>query len=332
MDIRLKVIIVLLLMATFLVSCGQNSPKKNNEGSEEKSTSIDSRPLILNNEKDTVLVYFASENGKYLIPITLPIKPTKEAAKVSIEKVLAGPGDWLLSSTIPEDTKLKDIYIKRNIAYIDLTSHFKNLEEYEDIEMAINSLVLTVTEFQEVETVQFLVEGRIVEEINGFELDKPFKRPAYINALNNINEGDKLLHVYFSDPNALYLIPVGFGVNKNSTISQMVDSAMQELVKGPPLNSDLVKTIWSGTRLISVSYDSENRLATINLSKEVRGYGGGAAAEVLLVKSILVTLTSIDGVDWVQILIEGETTDYLPEGTDISSPLARPEYINFVNP
>jgi germination protein M len=112
----------------------------------------------------------------------------------------------------------------------------------------------------------------------------------------------------------------------------MVDSAMQELVKGPPLNSDLVKTIWSGTRLLGVSYDSENRLATINLSKEVRGYGGGAAAEVLLVKSILVTLTSIDGVDWVQILIEGEKTDYLPEGTDISKPLARPEYINFVNP
>ncbi|WP_084295941.1 GerMN domain-containing protein [Desulfitibacter alkalitolerans] len=333
MYIRLKVIIVLLLMAALLVGCGQNSSKKDAGDNETTaSTTIESRPLVLNNEKDTVLVYFASENGRYLIPITLPIKPTKEAAKVSVEKVLAGPGDWLLSSTTPEDTKLKDIYIRRNIAYIDLTSHFKNFEEYEDIEMAINSLVLTVTEFQEVETVQFLVEGKVIEEINGFKLDKPFERPAYINSLSNINDEDKLLHVYFSDPNALYLIPVGFAVNKNSTISQMVESAMQELVKGPPLNSDLVKTIWSGTKLRKVDYDSEDKMATIDLSKEVMGYGGGAAAEVLLVKSILFTLTSIDGVDWVQILIEGDYSNYLPEGTDISRPIARPEYINFVNP
>lgn len=332
MYIKFKVMIVLLLLAVLLVACGQTKPPKNNEGSETSNTSIERRPLVLNNEKDTVLVYYASENGKYLIPITLPIKPTKEVAKVSVEKVLAGPGDWLLSNTTPEDTKLKDIYIRRNIAYVDLTSHFKNFEEHEDIELAVNSLVLTVTEFQEVETVQFLVEGKIVEEINGFALDKPFKRPAYINALSNISEEDKPLHLYFSDPNALYLIPVGFGVAKDSTTSQMVESAMQELIKGPPLNSDLVKTIWSGTRLLNVNYDSEDRLVTINLSKEVMGYGGGAAAEVLLVKSILFTLTNIDGVDWVQILIEGENAEYLPEGTVISKPLARPEYINFVNP
>ena len=329
---RLKIIIVFSLIAIFLVGCGQNSSEEDNESSAAINATIDNRPLVLISERDTVLVYFASENGEYLVPVTLPINPTKEVAKVSVEKVLAGPGDWLLSGTIPEGTKLKDIYIRNNVAYVDLTSHFKNFTEYKDIEMAINSLVLTVTEFQEVGAVQFLVEGMIVEEINGFELDRAFERPIYINVLGNTNEEDKFLHVYFSDPNALYLIPVGFGINENSTISQMINSAMQELVKGPHQSSALARTIWPNTRLINVDYDSENSLAIINLSREAIGYGGGSTAEMQLVNSIMFTLVGIDGVDWVQILIEEEDMDYLPEGTDISKPLARPEHINFINP
>ena len=332
MNTRLNIIIVFLLIATFLVGCAQSSSEENNDGVEAINTMIDNRILILDSEKDTVLVYFSSEDGKHLVPITLPINPTEEAVKVSIEKILGGPGDWFLSKTTPEGTKLRGIYIKNNITYVDLTSHFKNFEEYEDVRIAINSLVLAVTEFPEIEAVQFLIEGVIVEDINGFRLNKPFKRPAYINALTDIDEENKPIHVYFSDPNTLYLVPIGFGINKDSTTIQMLDSAMQELLKGPPQNSDLIKTIWPNTRLINISYDSENSLATINLSKETVGYGEGAVAEMLFIKSILFTVTSIDGVDWVQILIEEDIIDHLPEGIDISSPLERPEYINFISP
>ncbi|KUO48835.1 MAG: hypothetical protein APF76_18320 [Desulfitibacter sp. BRH_c19] len=328
---RFKVIIILALVATLLIGCGQSN-SKDNEEKEIVNNAVDNRPLLLNSEMDSVLVYFASENGRYLVPTTLPIKPTKEAAKVSVEKVLAGPGDWLLSNTIPEDTKLRDIYIRENVAYIDLTDDFVNLGNYEDVERAINSLVLTLTEFYEVQTVQFLIEGRIHEAIDGFSLDKPFMRPAFINSLNPPSEDQKIIDVYFSDPNALYLIPMGFGVDENSSVNQMVEIAMKELVSGPPLNTDLVKTIWSGTKVNSVSYEADRKLAIINLSEEVMGYGGGTSAEVFLVKSILFTLTAIDEVNEVQILIDGERVDYLPEGMEISKPLSRPEHINYINP
>lgn len=325
---KLRVIIVFLLILTFLAGCIQSNSEENNN---IDAIMMENRILTLDGEKDTILVYFASENGKYLVPVTLTINPTEEAAKVSIEKILGGPGDWFLSSTTPKGTKLRDIYIRRNIAHIDLTSHFKNFEVYEDVEMAINSLVLTATEFPEIEAVQFLIEGIVLEDINGFRLDEPFKRPAYINILNGISEEDKPLHIYFSDPNALYFIPIAIGVNENSTTVQVLDYAMQELLRGPPLNSDLGGTIWPDTRLIDVRHDSEDSLAFINLSREAVGYGGGTTAETQFVNSVLFTLTSVDGVDWVQILIE-ENIGYLPEGTDISIPLARPEYINFIYP
>ena len=329
MGAKLKVVTIFLLIAAFLFGCAQSNSEENIEAINPMV--VDNRILTLDRERDTVLVYYASEDGKYLVPVTLPINLTENAAKVSIEKILGGPGDWFLSNTVPEGTKLKGIYTRGNITYVDLTSHFINFEEYKDIEMAINSLVLTLTEFPEVETVQFLIEGMILEDINGFRLDKPFERPAYINPLSGISEESKPLHVYFSGTNALYFIPVSFGISKDSTTTQMLESAMQELLKGPPLNSDLFGTIWYDTRLISVSYDYENSLAIISLSREAVGYGGGTTTERFFVYSILFTLTSIDGVDWVQILIE-EDIRYLPEGSDISRPLARPEHINRIYP
>ena len=327
---KLKLIVALLLTVAFLAGCGQSSSRNNNIVDTTPIT-IENRPLILNVEKDKVLVYFASENDRYLIPITLPINPTKEAAKVAIEKVLAGPGDWLLSNTIPEGTKLIDLYIRDTLAYVDLTSHFKNFREYKSVEMAIDSLVLTITEFSDVEQVQFLIEGVMVADINGFELNKTFVRPLFINTLGDINEEDKRLHVYFSDPNALYVVPVGFSVSITSDTIQVVERVMQELIKGPPQDSDLIGTIWPGTRLISVSYYPEDELVAINLSEEAIGYGGGAAMEMLFINSLLHSVTSIEGVNWVQILIEGEKTDYLPEGTDVSAPITRQKNINFIS-
>lgn len=328
MHVRVKLIIILVFVAFLSIGCGKNI----SVNEEPVNNSTDTRPLLLDSKKDAVLVYFASENGRYLVPATLSIKPTKEAAKVSVEKVLAGPGDWLLSNTIPEDTKLRDIYIRNNVAHIDLTEHFVKLENYEDVQRAVNSLVLTLTEFNEVETVQFLVEGRVHEAIYGFSFDKPLMRPALINSLKDPSEEQHVIHVYFSDPNALYLIPIGFGINKDSSVYQKVERAIEELVKGPPLNTDLVKTIWSGTKVNDVSYDDAYKRVTVDLSEEVMGYGGGAAAEMLLVKSILFTLTAIEEVDEIQILIDGEIVDYLPEGTEISRPLSRPEHINYINP
>lgn|GEM_PF-4179649 len=207
------------------------------------------------------------------------------------------------------------------------------MKGYADTERAINSLVLTITEFPEIDTVQFLIEGIVVEDINGFRLDESFERPTYINLLSGTsNNEDKLLQVYFSDANALYLIPVAFAINENSTVIQMLDSAMQELLKGPPPGSYLERTIWPDTGLISISYDSENSLAIINLSKEAVGYDRGNVTEMLLVNSILFTITDIDEVDRVQILIEGETIEHLLDGIDTSVPLIRPGNINYINP
>ncbi|MEW6622387.1 MAG: GerMN domain-containing protein [Bacillota bacterium] len=325
-----SMITVLLLIQ---IGCGQAKQGKDaSKNADTGSTPVEKRPLILSNEKDAVLVYFASENGKYLVPVTLPMKPTKEAAKVAVEKILAGPGDWLLKDTVPEDTKLRDIYIRSNIAYIDLTRHFLNQDSYEAVELAVKSLALTLAEFPEVNGVQLLIEGRVESEIHGYSLDSVLYRPKLINSFEPISNDQEAITVYYADPNALYLIPVNYGIKTKAAVSEKTDKALKLLVKGPPLNSDLVKTIWTGTKIRNLEYDADKQLVTIDFSKEIIGYGGGSAAEVLLVNSLVYTLTSIEGVDFVQILIEGKSVEHLPEGWDISKPMSRPEHINFISP
>jgi hypothetical protein len=42
-------------------------------------------------------------------------------------------------------------------------------------------------------------------------------------------------------------------------------------------------------------------------------------------------MTALDEVDYVELLIDGEKVDHLPEGSDISTPLERPGHINYIN-
>jgi germination protein M len=330
---RICLIAGLLALFCCFMGCGQNaSPGNGYDKNTNKETDMLQRPLLVNDEREAVLVYYASENGRYVVPVTLSIKPTKEAAKVAVEKVLAGPGDWSLSPIVPEDTKLRDIYIKRNIAYIDLTRHFMGLKSYEDARLAVYSLVLTLTEFPEVEAVQVLIEGSIRDSIAGFGIKETFERPADANYLAEIDPNKEVLTVYYSDSNALYLIPVTVNLKRDMSPEERVFEAVTRLINGPSLESDLVKTIWPDTKIRAIKLDQESGQLNLDLSEDVIGYGGGSTAEMMLINSLLITLTGIEGVERVQLLIEGENVGSLPEGTDVSEPLSRPEHINFINP
>lgn len=70
-----------------------------------------------------------------------------------------------------------------------------------------------------------------------------------------------------------------------------------------------------GTRLIDFKF--ENGSLTLNFSEEIKNYGG-TLKEQWIVYKILSTGFSIEGVQSITVLIEGQK-DYLPEGTMIDA-------------
>jgi germination protein M len=229
---------------------------------------------------------------------------------------------------MPEGVKLREVYTVNNnrTVYVDLTKEFLQIPDNAQAQTALNALVTTVTELNIEQNVQVLVEGEIVEEIAGVKIDVPLQRAAYINSLLP-DENAQGVTVYFSDNEVLFLIPVTVALPSGSDENNLPRAAVEALLAGPPPDSGLVRTIWPDTKLLD--FKLEYGLATVDLSKEAVGYGGGTTAEGALVNSLLHTLTRFNEVNQVQLLIDGQQREYLPEGTAIDEPLRRPEQINY---
>ncbi len=326
---------VFLLLGSFLSGCafldninvfkeGKNKEKiiENPPGAK--------RPLVLSTEKSQIVVYYATDDGNYLVPITILINPTKEVVQVAVEKLLAGPNNDFLKGPIPEGTKLREIYFREGsgTVFIDLTKQFLEMKNKEEVQLAVNSLVYTLSEFPNVERFQIFVEGQLTEGLYDIPLDVIFERENKVNYIGDKSAQEEQITVYYGDGSAMFLVPVSIDGPKEASVVDQAKVALNQLVKGPPKKGTLASPLWKGTKIINVSLEEDKKLLIVNFSKEVVGYGGGSALERLLTNSLIYTLTSLPGVDKVQILIEGQKVDYLPEGTDIYNPLEKTEKLN----
>jgi spore germination protein GerM len=91
------------------------------------------------------------------------------------------------------------------------------------------------------------------------------------------------------------------------TTSDAARSAMEELIKGPGPDSGLAPVLPNTVQVLNISV--EDGLATVNVSKEIitdsSQLGYGARSEALALAAIANTLTEIDGIERVKLLVEG---------------------------
>lgn len=95
--------------------------------------------------------------------------------------------------------------------------------------------------------------------------------------------------------------------------------ALEELGRGPQSEA-LVGTIPRGARPLSVVI--EDGLAVVDYSMELRtNHPGGSAGELLTAYAIVGTLSALEGVEAVQILLEGRVIDSLVGHLIFSEPM-----------
>lgn len=117
--------------------------------------------------------------------------------------------------------------------------------------------------------------------------------------------------LYFSDDSLDSLVPEIRHINRSEwsrlDLSQKTSLVMSKLIQGP-VSSKLSPTIAPTTKLISVT--TQNGLATINFSEEIRDdFTGGASGENMTIRSIIWSVTQIPGITGVRILVNGEFGD-----------------------
>jgi germination protein M len=316
---------ILLFGCTCLLSaCTKDDKETSGNGANLRN------PILEDVDQTQATVYYTTVDGQFLLPLTFDIPATREVAQVALEKLLAGPPNDFAASVIPAGTKLIELYSSDQTVYANLTEPFRELEAAE-APLAIRSIAATILPLVEGYNLKILVEGQQLEALGEYALPEEIVWSAP-NILDPETEGVALT-VYFADAQAMYLIPQSYIIPSDEVPDSnftdiLAERAVNLLLAGPDEASGLSATIWPGTVLNDIMV--KDGIAALNFSPEIMGYGGGHAAESMLVGSLLYTITGIPGIHAVQILIDGQKIETLPEGTEISQPLKPDSPINFV--
>lgn len=116
-----------------------------------------------------VILYFAnSETGELesetkIVDANLLIN---EPYKEIMNWLIKGPQSSNLKKLIPDGTAMHDIKVEKSCAIINLSSEFLNYETEENKLKIINSIVNSLTNLKEIESVKFLINGEENEKFS----------------------------------------------------------------------------------------------------------------------------------------------------------------------
>ena len=179
----------LILMLTFLLlmlitGCDQQNPSPINPplANQEKVTQ---EPISQQHNASylthKLTVYFATKDAAALVPEVASVQKSEYTAHKAMEVLLAGPVHSELVRVLPLKTKVRGIVIKNRIAYVDFNDKILKMSGSATETLAVASIVNTLTEFEEIEKVQILVEGKQVETLAGhLDVSQPLSRSEHI--------------------------------------------------------------------------------------------------------------------------------------------------------
>ncbi|WP_029230862.1 GerMN domain-containing protein [Butyrivibrio sp. VCB2006] len=112
-------------------------------------------------EKVELKLYFASDDGKKLIPVYRSVVYNSNISmeKLAVEQIISGPNTDIAYPTLNKETKIRSTNTKDGVCYIDFDSAFLNQTGSVSAETAIYSIVNTLTELPNINKVVFSVNG-----------------------------------------------------------------------------------------------------------------------------------------------------------------------------
>ncbi|HML45777.1 MAG TPA: GerMN domain-containing protein [Clostridia bacterium] len=253
-------------------------------------------------------VYYSDADG-YLIPVTRDVSKTDGIAKATLALMVASDENDLqaarlgLQTVIPEGTTF-DLDIADGKARIDLSDAVLNMADAEQEATMVSAIVQTLTEFDTVNSVEFLVGGQkrsklkhgtdISSEMNGDLLNVESVDPTGSVA------GAELVRLYFPSETGRVLVPVTRAVFSDAD----VNTAVLELIKGPKKDSGLQHALPTECGLIDVQLT--DGIATINFSQEFAQVATNSDGGQQALRALMLTCMQYPGVKQVKLQVEGK--------------------------
>ncbi|WP_292210498.1 GerMN domain-containing protein [Butyrivibrio sp.] len=129
-------------------------------------------------EKIELKLYFANETGDKLIPVYRSVVYNSNISmeRLAVEQIISGPNTDIAFPTINKDTKVKSVNIKDGVCYVDFDQTILNQTQNVSAEVALYSIVNTITEFSDVNKVVLSVEGETAFTFMDFVISGSYER------------------------------------------------------------------------------------------------------------------------------------------------------------
>ena len=261
--------------------------------------------------KVSTIVYYQDNYG-YLVPVMCNVPMEDGIAKATLKLMVQSVGNDMqaarlgLRTVLPENTKI-DLDISGGLARIDLSREVLDMADAAAESNMISAIVQTLTEFESVDRVEFLIDGQKRDTLtHGTSVSGQFTRGDI-----NLESAEPTLSLAASEPVTLYfpadsgavIVPVTRMVHSTPDIN----TAVLELAKGPGNGDMLESVVPAGCGLIDVKV--EDGVAKLNFTGEfvnlVQNSDGGRMA----LKALVLTCTQFEGIKSVEIYVDGQRYD-----------------------
>ena len=163
---KLIALLSALVLVTALAACGDDGDDTTTTTSE--ATATGSGTTTPDGDPVAVKVYFALNEAVATAGRTVA---APAVGKGAVEALLAGPEgievEMGMGTEIPEGTELLGLDIADGVATVDLSGEFEAGGGSLSMQLRVAQVVFTLTQFDTVDTVEFLVDGTPVESIGG---------------------------------------------------------------------------------------------------------------------------------------------------------------------
>ncbi len=165
-------LVLVLIMTLLSAGCGIFPGGLNKGDPEPGDTVVPPEPQ---GEKVELTLYFANDEyvqtgddklEKLLTEKRQVVLTNKTPAQAAMDELIKGPREEGMSGVIPPKVELISVEEADNIAYVNFSSTNMgggSLQEY----YLIDSVIMTLTELENINAVQFLVDGKKTESLMG---------------------------------------------------------------------------------------------------------------------------------------------------------------------
>lgn len=260
-------------------------------------------------QEEMIVLYFPDSSRRYLVRETVAVDAVYAADKPRciVQQLLSSKEGGQSASCIPEGTELLGITVENGICTVNLSSQFsENLEQsFASERMAVYSIVNSLTELPEIDTVDFLISGAPLETLYLMDLSSGVIRDETILAVAS-EEGVSDITIYplCDSSGLLAAIPLSLEIPDDQSIADAVlDSLMQYESR-----NGMRACIPAGTKLLSLRM--ENSVCVLDLTAEFLDGCTNESEEVIAVRSVVASMCALPGIRSVEILVEGREPVY----------------------